>query len=201
MSDALYGPAERYVSRQRLAHARTEYAGSSKVLGRCAARERFFVFADTVATRRFRRRRRATAGSACDSRPGRRAEPSEIDLHAHLLRREPMRQQEALGVLGVNLVHGAFFPRRARGTDRLADGRARHASASRSTWSNSPAPRSPDVDNRLMSLQLVERRAHRSRDLHRRPAKSSSRQRCSTKADPGRTGHFRPVTQARPRHP
>ncbi len=37
------------------------------------------------------------------------AEPSEILVHARMWDLENARQQEALGVLGVNLLHGAFY--------------------------------------------------------------------------------------------
>ena len=55
VSDAIYGPADRYVSRQRLeAMLAYEYGLLEERLGPARGdTTRFFVFADTVATRRF----------------------------------------------------------------------------------------------------------------------------------------------------
>ncbi len=38
-----------------------------------------------------------------------RAEPSTIIIHVRMLDWETSRQQEAIGILGVNLIHGAFY--------------------------------------------------------------------------------------------
>ena len=48
-----------------------------------------------------------------DRRPGRR--PSEIIIHVRMLDTENVLQQEALGIVGVNLLYGAFYlPRTTR---------------------------------------------------------------------------------------
>jgi hypothetical protein len=39
----------------------------------------------------------------------RRQPPSEIIIHVRMLDKEAARQQEALGVMGVNLIYGAFY--------------------------------------------------------------------------------------------
>ena len=65
----------------------------------------FFVFADTVATRR--EAGRGWLGIRFQAESG--ADPSEIIIHVRMLDKESIRQQEALGVIGVNLVHGAFY--------------------------------------------------------------------------------------------
>jgi hypothetical protein len=68
----------------------------------------FFVFADTVATRSYSRPEDGVGwlGIRFQHRPG--AEASEIVLHARLLDRETRLQQEAVGLLGVNLIHAAW---------------------------------------------------------------------------------------------
>ena len=68
-----------------------------------------FAFADTVVARSFK------GGNEChgwmgvkfQSRP--RDEPSQILIHVRMLDAEASLQQEALGVVGVNLLYGAFF--------------------------------------------------------------------------------------------
>ena len=83
-------------------------------------------------------------------------EPSEIIVHAHLLDSTAAREQEALGVLGVNLIHGAFFRRDdpAELIASLMDDLSRERVEVDMIKLSGPA--FPGVDNRLMSLQLVE---------------------------------------------
>ncbi len=159
VSDARYGPAKRYVSRERL-HAMLdhEFGALVRKLGPARGeRTSFFVFADTVATRSYSRPGEGEGwlGMRFQTRPG--AEPSEIVLHARLLDRETAHQQEALGVLGVNLVHGAFHhygePEAFIGS--LLDGlTTERIEIDVVTFSGAAFAR---LDNRLISLQLVER--------------------------------------------
>jgi hypothetical protein len=159
VSDALYGATRRYVSRQRLeAMLQQEFVQLLDRLGpergdaKC-----FFAFADTVATRSYRDpgNGRGWVGVRFQSRP--REEPSEIIVHANLLDSTAAHQQEALGVLGVNLIYGAFF-RRKDPADLIAslmDDLSRERIELDMIKLSGPA--FPNVDNRLMSLQLVER--------------------------------------------
>src|SRR5690349_16796522 len=111
VSDALYGPAQRYVSRQRLhAMLEQEYGQLIDRLGPArGGTTTFFAFADTVATRRpgHKENGRGWVGLRFQTKP--LEPPSQIVLHVHLLDTTAPLQQEALGVLGVNLVYGAFF--------------------------------------------------------------------------------------------
>src|SRR5262245_42762029 len=113
MGDALYGPAQRYVSRQRLeAMLEHEFAQLTAQLGpRRGDTTAFFAFADTVATRSFRRPEngRGWVGIRFQARP--HEAPSAIIVHVQLLDATPAHQRETLGVLGVNLIHAAFFGR------------------------------------------------------------------------------------------
>ena len=73
VSDAIYGPSDRYVSRQRL-QAMLDYEFDlllQRLNQTRGDQNTFFVFADTVATTVFPVMRTARAGSASDSRPGR----------------------------------------------------------------------------------------------------------------------------------
>jgi hypothetical protein len=158
MGDALYGPAQRYVSRQRLeAMLEHEFAQLTEQLGpRRGDATAFFAFADTVATRSYRRPEngRGWVGIRFQARP--HEPPSTIILHAHLLDATPVHQREALGVLGVNLIHGAFFTRQDPSAligslmDDLSRGRVEVDMIKLS------GPAFSGVDNRLMALQLVE---------------------------------------------
>ena len=111
MSDRRYGPAKRYVSRERLeAMLKHEFAQLLESLKeKHGDTKRFFAFANTVATRAFREagNGRGWLGIRFQTRPG--EEPSEVVIHTHLLDSTAALEQEALGILGVNLVHAAFF--------------------------------------------------------------------------------------------
>ena len=160
VSDSLYGPAKRYVSRQRLeAMLEMEFA---QLVERLAQKrgdtKSFFAFADTVATRRFEQQEngRGWLGVRFQARP--HEQPSQIIIHAHLLDTSPTGEQEALGMLGVNLIHAAFF----RHADpeqlisALMDDLSRHRVEIDMIKLSGPA--FERVDNRLMSLQLVAKR-------------------------------------------
>lgn len=157
VSDAIYGACERYVGRRRLkAMLDHEYELlEQRLKDKRGAGTRFFVFADTVTARGHRNRDECHGrmGIRFQTAPG--APYSQVIIHVRMLDQENLQQQEALGVLGVNLVHGAFYyaeqPERliASLLDNLAGERvevdmikfAGHGFAR--------------VDNRLMSLQLV----------------------------------------------
>ena len=155
-SDTIYGPAGRYVSRVRLQTMLDhEYDLLIERLDKKFGREKtFFVFADTVAARSFKQRSEAHGwlGLRFQSEP--RGQPSQIIIHVRLLDQTNVEQQEALGVIGVNLLHGAFY---GREPEKLIS----------SLQENLPRERIEvdmikfsglvfqSVDNRLMSLQLV----------------------------------------------
>jgi hypothetical protein len=158
VSDALYGQVERYVSRQRLeAMLETEFAQLQERLGRRRGETTtFFAFADTVATRSYHHQEdgRGWLGVRFQVRP--HDPPSEILIHARLLDASASHQQEALGILGVNLIYGAFRygAEPARLIHSLMDDLSReHVEIDMIKLAG---PAFPDVDNRLMSLELVE---------------------------------------------
>lgn len=111
VSDAIYGSGERYVSKERAqAMLDLEFGLNLERLGdKRGDHTAFFAFADTVVARSFK------GGNEChgwmgvkfQSRP--RDEPSQILIHVRMLDTEASLQQEALGVVGVNLLYGAFF--------------------------------------------------------------------------------------------
>src|ERR1019366_5318836 len=110
VSDAVYGHADRYVSRQRLrAMLDHEYALLVERLDKSHGdRVAFFVFADTVATRSFSRHEEGHGWLGVRFQTEPRAPFSEIFIHVRMLDNENARQQEALGIIGVNFIYGAF---------------------------------------------------------------------------------------------
>ena len=155
-SDAIYGPTDRYVSRARLQRMLDhEYNLLVERLDRnFGAEKTFFVFADTVAARSFKERNESHGwlGARFQSHP--REQPSQIIIHVRLLDDANVDQQEALGVIGVNLLHGAFYdaqPEKLISSlhENLPPGRIAVDMIKFS------GPRFQSVDNRLMSLQLI----------------------------------------------
>jgi hypothetical protein len=154
VSDAIYGPTDYYVSRQRLrAMLDYEYDLLLERLDKTrGGKVAFFVFADTVATRR--EAGRGWLGIRFQAESG--SDPSEIILHVRMLDKESVRQQEALGVIGVNLIHGAFYLHQQ--PDALI-----RSLVDDLTWERVEVdmirfggPAFARVDNRLMALQLVQ---------------------------------------------
>jgi hypothetical protein len=158
VSDALYGPTQRYVSRERLASMLThEFDLLVQTLGPDrGATTTFFAFANTVTTRSFKHRADGRGWMGVRFQHRLQAEPSAIIVHVTLRDRTTVAQQEALGVVGINLIYGAFLrhddPPRLIGT--LMDELSRDRIDMDMIRLSGPA--FSGVDNRLMSLQLVE---------------------------------------------
>ena len=158
VSDAIYGTADRYVSRQRLqAMVNYEYDLLIQRLDQPRGnRTAFFSFANTVATRSFTRNEEGHGwlGIRFQVRP--RQQPSEIIIHVRMLDAEIVREQEAIGIAGVNLIHAAYYrhtnPVELIGS--LMDGLTRPRMEVDMIRFSGPAFAA--VDNRLMALQLVE---------------------------------------------
>src|SRR5205085_410520 len=110
-SDAIYGTAERHVSRVRLQTMLDhEYDLLIERLERKLGSERtFFVFADTVAARSFKQHNESHGWLGVRFQKETRGEPSQIIIHVRMLDEANVDQQEALGVIGVNLLYAAFY--------------------------------------------------------------------------------------------
>jgi hypothetical protein len=157
-SDAIYGKAPRYVSRERLKLMLDhEYKLLVERLSETRGdRTNFFVFADTVATSSYQGGNEAHGWLGFRFQTGPKGEPSEIVLHARMWDKEAVLQAQALGIVGVNLIYGALYYRSDLGkliesfrdnlgSDRIEIDMLRFS-----------GPAFESVDNRLMSLFLVK---------------------------------------------
>jgi len=158
VSDGIYGPTQRYVSRERLeSMLEHEY---KDLVGRLDAKRgentNFFVFADTVATHKRTPTETGHGWLGIRFQVHPRKEPSEIIIHVKMLDQDPLGQQAGLGMFGVNLIYAAFHswwdPTAL--LKSLADGLKRERGEVDMIKFSGPA--FEEVDNRLMSLQLVE---------------------------------------------
>lgn len=155
-SDAIYGPTDRYVSRKRLwTMLDHEYDLLVKRLDAKLGGDRtFFVFADTVAARSFKQHNESHGWLGVRFQTEPRGEPSQIIIHVRMLDESNADQQEALGVIGVNLLYGAFYysqPEQLISSlqENLAPGRMQVDLIKFS------GPSFAKIDNRLINLQLV----------------------------------------------
>jgi hypothetical protein len=157
-SDAIYGKAPRYVSRERLKLMLDhEYQLLiDRLSGTRGDHTNFFVFADTVATSNYKGTNEAHGWLGFRFQTEPRGEPSEIVLHVRMWDKDAVLQQQALGIVGVNFIYGALYYRNDLGklieslrdnlgTDRIEIDMLRFS-----------GPAFENVDNRLMSLFLVK---------------------------------------------
>ena len=156
-SDAIYGQSDRYVSRVRLDTMLThEYELLIERLGsKRGEQTRFFVFADTVATRSYSRKADGHGWLGIRFQTEPLGSASEITIHVRLTGGEAEEQQQALGIVGVNLVYGALFHHHqptAVIASLLDNVTTAHGEVDMIEFSG---PAFAGVDNRLMSLELV----------------------------------------------
>jgi len=158
ISDVIYGKQDRYVSLSRLeTMVRREFELIVKRLTSERGRKtRFFSFADTVKAKSYlgKGEYHGWMGISFQHKP--KAAPSEIIIHLRMLDSENVQQQEALGIIGVNLIYGAMLL--YRDPENLILSLMDELSMARIEVDmirfNGPAFKG--VDNRLMSLQLVQ---------------------------------------------
>jgi hypothetical protein len=157
-SDAIYGKTPRYVSRERLGLMLDHEYGLlvERLSGIRGDRTNFFVFADTVATANHQGTNEAHGWLGIRFQAAPMVEPSEVVLHVRMWDRDSVLQQQALGIVGVNLIYGALYlrsdPRQLieslqdnLGTDRIEVDMLQFSGHCFEA-----------IDNRLMSLHLVE---------------------------------------------
>ena len=157
-SDSIYGECSRYVSRDRLnAMLETEYQLLHERLGEARGdQSTFFAFANTVATFSYTQQRAGHGwlGIRFQTRP--REAVSQIDLHVALRGSSAVQDQEALGILGVNLIYGSHYQYDdpVELLCSLMDGLS--SDQLEIDMIDFEGPAFTDVDNRLMALKLVQ---------------------------------------------
>jgi len=158
VSDAIYGRSKRYVSRERLQNM-LDYEHNLNLERLRSSRgdaTAFFAFADTVAARSFQGTDECHGwmGVKYQARP--RDQDSQIIIHVRMLDHENSLQQEALGIVGVNLLYGAFVFHHK--PERLVESLLDNLSTERVEIDmiELSGIEFRHVDNRVMSLKLVQ---------------------------------------------
>lgn len=158
VSDAIYGPCSRYVCRERLQamldhEQRLNVERLSNVRGDDTT---FFAFADTVSARNFRGNNECHGWTGIKFQTGPHSDDKQIVIHVRMLDIENALQQEALGIVGVNLIYGAqfFHAQPERLLESLLDGLSTNRIEIDLIEIQGKEFR--HVDNRVMSLRLVQ---------------------------------------------
>lgn len=155
-SDAIYGLCDRYVCQPRLQTMLDhEYGLLIERLPTKASKTRFFAFANTMEALNYTRTNQAHGwiGIRFQCRPD--GPYNECVIHVKMHDNDAVLQQQAIGVVGVNLIFGCFFIQDSEELlnsllDALVPDRI-EVDMFRLT-----GPDFMHVDNRLMSLKLVK---------------------------------------------
>jgi len=158
VSDDIYGHADRYVSRSRLqAMLDREFDLDVERLGQERGESTsFFAFADTVEARSYRGTRESHGWMGIKFQSRINDQPSQIVMHMLMLDEEASAQQEALGIVGVNLCYGAFFLSHV--PEELVESLLDNLTTRRIEIDmlEFSGIEFRNVDNRLMALRLVQ---------------------------------------------
>lgn len=158
VSDAIYGKAQRYVSRERVsAMLDHEYdLLLERLSGGRGDNTTFFSFCNTVRARGYKDSAECHGwlGIRLQLKP--QAEPCQILIHVRLMDQKNVDQMEALGKVGVNLLYAAFYHREHLSSfvDSLMDGLTTdRVEVNMLKFSGKGFEM---IDNRLCHLQLVQ---------------------------------------------
>jgi hypothetical protein len=158
VSDSVYGTAQRYVSSGRLmAMLEHEYSQNIERLDADRGAETaFFAFADTVSAQNYRGDADCHGWMGIRFQAHPRAAASQIILHGRMLDRDALAQHEALGILGVNLLHGTRH--QADDPEALLRGLLHNLDRRRIEigMAEFSGEAFANVDHRVISLWLVE---------------------------------------------
>ena len=158
VSDSMYGEASRYVCEERLqTMLEKEYDVMKERLPNKYKEKRFFAFCNTVESLNYHKTNQGQGWVGMRFQLSLEGPVNDVILHIKMHDNSHKAQQEALGILGVNLIYSAYFhnhdldefltnlvhrlPRDKMEIDML----------------RVSGPDFEDVDNRIIALNLVKR--------------------------------------------
>ncbi|MGB7784882.1 MAG: TonB-dependent receptor [Salinimicrobium sp.] len=159
-SDAIYGIEDdrRYVTEERLKKMLTH---ETNLIEQRISREKhpnklFFTYANTVATIDFAKKYKGHGWVGIRYQVHPEEDYNDIILHVRFHENDARLQQNTLGILGVNLIYGAYY--KYDNPKKLLRYLYDHIDKDQIEIDtiNFSGPRFEKVDNRLMSLQLVK---------------------------------------------
>lgn len=158
VSDSMYGDTNRYVCEERLLQMlETEYANMQNTLSEKQKTCRFFAFANTVESLNYHKTNQGQGWIGLKLQLEVNKEPNEIILHVKMHDQSHQRQQEALGILGVNLIYACFFERES--IEEFLDALTHRLPIDRMEIDmlRLSGPDFEHVDNRILALNLVKK--------------------------------------------
>jgi len=110
VSDSMYGEASRYVCEERLVTMlETEFETMKFRLPEKYKESRFFAFCNTVESLNYHKTNQGHGWVGVRFQLNLESKPNDIILHIKMHDISHKAQQESLGILGVNLIHAAYF--------------------------------------------------------------------------------------------
>jgi hypothetical protein len=158
VSDSLYGVASRYVCEERLVTMlETEYNHIAETLPKKHKESRFFAFCNTVESLNYHKTNQGQGWVGIRFQLHQKGPTNDIILHIKMHDNSHKGQQEALGILGVNLIHTGFF--HTDNLDEFLDALVHRLPRDRMEIDmlRVSGPDFENVDNRIIALNLVKR--------------------------------------------
>ncbi|PVW13854.1 TonB-dependent receptor [Marixanthomonas spongiae] len=159
-SDAIYGEEKdgRYVTESRLRKMLTHEIDliEERIARKKHPNKMFFAYANTVATIDFAKKYKGHGWVGIKYQVDPKEDYNEIMLHVRFHENEALLQQITLGILGVNLIYGAYY--KYDQPKKLLRYLYDHIDKDKIEIDtiNFSGPKFEEVDNRLMSLQLIK---------------------------------------------
>jgi hypothetical protein len=158
VSDSMYGEANRYVCEERLlTMLDTEFETMKYRLPEKLKTSRFFAFCNTVESLNYHKTNQGQGWVGVRFQLSLDSPPNDIILHIKMHDNSNRAQQEALGILGVNLLYGCYFLNHdldlflANLVNRLPRERMEI------DMMRCSGPDFENIDNRIIALNLVKR--------------------------------------------
>lgn len=158
VSDSLYGEALRYVCEERLiTMLEKEYQHLSLMLPGKHNESRFFAFCNTVESLNYHKTNQGQGWVGIRFQLHLNGPVNDIILHIKMHDNSHKAQQEAIGILGVNLIHAAFF--RTDDLNDFLDVLVQRLPRERMEIDmlRVSGPDFENIDNRIIALNLVKR--------------------------------------------
>ncbi len=158
VSDSLYGETLRYVCEERLeTMLDTEYKNIAKTLPGKHTEARFFAFCNTVESLNYHKTNQGQGWVGIRFQLHLNGPVNDIILHINMHDNSHKGQQEAIGILGVNLIYSAFF--HTEDLNEFLDVLVQRIPRERLEIDmlRVSGPDFENVDNRIIALNLVKR--------------------------------------------
>lgn len=159
VSDTIYGKAKRYVCEERLlTMLKIEYDSVLKSLKDRRDETRFFSFCNTVESLNYHKTNQGQGWVGIRFQLNPNTEPNHIILHVKMHDQSNKAQQEALGILGVNLIHASYFHTENE-LDYFINSLVHRLPRERMEIDmlRVEGPDFEHIDNRILALNLVKR--------------------------------------------